>query len=169
MKCANVPDSIIPCISVKRLRYPVSPPMLKQLSCLQERVFERPRHNRISEIQEIIACSDNTAAMLLAVHGTFVCGFVHVRQSRNRDEWMVRGVGVDRAYRRLGIACLLLESAVLFTHGIKHAARLVSYVDKKNARSLRLHEKAGFRIDEARFGQNWSELRYRMVWRAFDG
>ncbi len=75
---------------------------------------------------------------------------------------MVRGVGVDRAYRRLGIACMLLEDAVMFARDTTRAARLVSYVDRNNAVSLRLHEKAGFRIEEA--CPKRSELRYRMVW-----
>jgi L-amino acid N-acyltransferase YncA len=59
---------------------------------------------------------------------------------------------------------MLLEAAVMFVHSVADNARLVSCVDRKNLASFRLHEKAGFRIDETHLGYGRSELRYRMVW-----
>ena len=99
--------------------------------------------------------------MYLAFHGRRISGFVLVRHSARRPEWHVRGIGVDMPYRRTGTGTMLLQKAVRFVNEIK-GERLVSYVDRKNTPSLKLHEKAGFRIDPG-FCPVATELRWRLV------
>jgi len=132
---------------------------LRELACLQDSVFQGRRHNR-SELEGIAACPD-TSALFLALHGRRIVGFVFARYSKRLDEWIVRGIGVDRPYRRIGIATMLLERAVMLVNVTK-GQRLISYVDKKNTPSLRLHKKMGFRVD-AKSRLALTELRYRLV------
>lgn len=137
--------------------------IMKDLAALHDRVFLCRRHNRISELQEIAAAPE-TGAVFIALHGSMISGFVHVRYARRIHEWVVRGIGMDRPYRRTGIGCMLLETAAGFVNDNVHAGKLVSYVDRGNIPSLRLHEKAGFIIDSG-FPFGKSELRYRLVYR----
>jgi len=152
-------DSILPVIRVKRVDC-WNRRLMKELVCLQDSIFQCLRHNRFSELMDIAACAE-TSAMFLALHGRRISGFVVVRRSARHPEWHVRGIGVDRPYRRTGTGTLLLLEAVRFVNEIKGEG-LVSYVDRKNTPSLRLHGKTGFRID-TRFCPAATELRWRLI------
>ena len=151
--------AVRPSITLLRVKH-LDSRRIQELVCLQDSVFQNRRHNRSSEFVTIAACPE-TSALFLAFHGRRIVGFVHVRHSRRLDEWIVRGIGVDQLYRRIGIAAMLLERAVVLVNVTKRQ-RLVSYVDKKNTPSLRLHKKMGFRID-TRSRLALTDLRCRLI------
>ena len=134
--------------------------LLEELARLQDSIFRCRRHNRLSELIKIAARPENSA-LYLALHGRRVSGFILVRRSTRHSEWHVRGVGVHGPYRRMGIGTLLLREAMRLVSGIKGEA-LVSYVDRKNIPSLKLHMKAGFFVDR-KSRPAATELRWRMV------
>lgn len=152
-------DGISPFITMFRLTSRDTE-IFQELAWLQDRVFKRRRHNRVSELREIVS-SPETSAIFPACHGRRVSGFVHVRRSRREGEWFIGGIGIDRRYRRLGIAASLLAMGVKFVNAAG-GKRLISYVSRNNVPSLMLHDKMGFRIDEdSRFVV--TKLRRRLV------
>lgn len=133
---------------------------MKELACLQDMIFQRYRHNRFYELQNI-AAHPETSAMFLALHGRRISGFIHVRSSNRDGEWNIRGLGVVREYRRQGIAGILLDTAIKFIKSLE-GHLLVSWIDKKNIPSRMLHERLGFR-DYNLTEYPVSELRTRLA------
>ncbi len=123
------------------------PLLLKGLSRLQDEVFSCHRHNRLKELEDVVLQVDR-AALFVAFSENSLSGFIQIRHFRRRDEWVVKGIGVAKYYRRKGIGSALLAEAKRFVNN-ELGMRLVSYVNKKNMASVRLHEKMGFRVDES--------------------
>ena len=133
---------------------------IRKLADLEEEIFKCSRPGRTEELLSAISHPE-TSALYTAFCGWQMCGFVLVRFSKRRSEWIVRGIGVDGGYRRKGIGTALLTEAVRFVNG-EMRQRLVSYVGRKNASSLRIHEKAGFHLDR-KSPLPMPELSFRMV------
>ncbi len=134
-----IPDSSV--VTIHRITCP-DVELLAELAKFQERIFSGHRHNRLAELLEAVSLQDSQVVYLARRHGQ-ICGFVFLKRRSRKGEWVVRGIGVDRSYRRRGVGSALLARAIAMVKRIKGDG-LVSYVDVNNRASLRLHERMGF-------------------------